>query len=136
MTRYAPGPWNVCEPTTWPPDYDLPAERLRATWTVGVRPGGAIAFVAGADPEQAEANARLLSAAPELLAACEMILDVRTCMLLQCVHADFLMHEILERHDVPSVQLLAKKAQDLAKIAVAKATGGGPDAARPAPAAG
>lgn len=83
----------------------------------------------------AEANARLLSAAPELLAACEMILDVRTCMLLQGVHADFLMHEILDKHDVPSVQLLAKKAQDLARLAVAKATGGGPDAARPAPAA-
>jgi hypothetical protein len=55
------------------------------------------------------------------LEACKAIYDVQICMMMRGVHADFIMHEILEKHDVPSVQLLAKKAQDLAKAAIDRA---------------
>lgn len=76
------------------------------------------------DQQTARANARLIAAAPDLLAACKAIRDVQVCMMMQGVHADFIMHEILEKHGVPNVQLLAKKAQDLAKAAIDRAEGG------------
>lgn len=69
MLKHSPAPWNVCEPTEWPPDYDLSTWRIRQKWVIGTRPGDAIAFVTGDSPEQTEANAKLLRAAPELLEA-------------------------------------------------------------------
>lgn len=54
------------------------------------------------------------------LEACQAIVDVRDCMMFQDLHATWLIDETLEKHGVASIQLLAKKAQDLAAKAVGR----------------
>lgn len=72
-TKHTPGPWNVCEPSTWPSDTAMEGWRLAAGWQVGIRPGFCIAFVDGENPEQCEANAHLIAAGPEMLAVLKSI---------------------------------------------------------------
>lgn len=71
-TPFTPGPWEWYGPTRY--------EGLTFTHEAHVGPGdgndscGPIAAVSGDDDEQAVANARLIAAAPDLLAACERLL--------------------------------------------------------------
>ena len=85
MTGHTPGPWNVCEPTSWPADYDLPAKRLQATYSVGVRPGGVVALVDGYTDAETAANARLIASAPDLLDALEAV-TARVAEALRIAH--------------------------------------------------
>jgi hypothetical protein len=74
MSEYTEGPWNVCEPVGWMPEgRHWTAEQMMEMWWVGKRPGVAVALIDGSvdGRQEAEANARLIAAAPELLAACE-----------------------------------------------------------------
>jgi hypothetical protein len=52
------------------------------------------------------------------LEACELIVAVKHCMMFEQIHDDFAVKEILDKHGVSSIQLLAKKAEDLATIAL------------------
>lgn len=54
----------------------------------------------------------------DLARACEMIMGVRYCMMFQHIHDDQSVKEILDKYGAPSVQLLAKKAQDTAERAL------------------
>jgi hypothetical protein len=68
MSKHTPGPWNVCQPVEW----DLggrswTAEQMMHMWWVGKRPGVAVALIDGSEAQSGESNARLISAAPELL---------------------------------------------------------------------
>ncbi len=71
-TKHTPGPWHV---TTWPGDADVPEgcsigidDRLGAE-------GGRdyyLATVVHGDPDELQANARLVAASPQLLAAAKV----------------------------------------------------------------
>jgi hypothetical protein len=77
-TKHTPGPWNVCEPVGWMPQgRHWTAEQMMEMWWVGKRPGVAVALVDGSvdGRAEAEANARLIAAAPDLLAVCIGILE-------------------------------------------------------------
>ncbi len=70
MSKHTEGPWNVCEPVGWiPQGRHWTAEQMMDMWWVGKRPGVAVALIDGSTEgrEEAEANARLIAAAPELL---------------------------------------------------------------------
>jgi hypothetical protein len=54
----------------------------------------------------------------ELARACELIIAVKHCMMLDHVHADWLVKETLDKYGAASVQLLAKQAQDTAEHAM------------------
>jgi len=69
-TTHTPGPW-YCKPTAGDHDFLIYPEG----------PGNAIAIVRDFD----EANARLIAAAPELLAACEVAQDA---LMAALPHAD------------------------------------------------
>ena len=58
------------------------------------------------------------SAVKQLAEACELIIAVKHCMMFEHIHADWIVKEVLDKHGVPSIQLLAKKAQDTAEHAV------------------
>lgn len=67
MIKHTPGPWNVCERWPYQPDgLHINWDRLQNMWIIGVRPGVATAAA------EREADARLVAAAPDLLAACLM----------------------------------------------------------------
>ena len=72
-TTHSPGPWDWYGPTR--------GEGLTFTHEAHVGPGegndicGPIAAVSGDDSEQAVANARLISAAPDLLSACRSLVE-------------------------------------------------------------
>ncbi len=69
MSRFTPGPWRV-----------IPADKAQSQWIVGDRDGGSIADCEPPGPwiseETADANTRLIAAAPDLLAALIAILEV------------------------------------------------------------
>lgn len=56
----------------------------------------------------------------DALKACELIVDVKHCMMFTQVHADWMVKEILDKHGASSIQLLAKKAQDAAERALSE----------------
>jgi hypothetical protein len=61
MSKHTPGPWEV-----------VPEDRAESRWIIGDEEGGSIASCEPAGPwitsAQADANARLIAAAPDLLA--------------------------------------------------------------------
>lgn len=62
----------------------------------------------------------LHAAAGEMTAILKMVVEIRYALAFNRA-ADFgAVHELLARHDVPSIQLLAKKAQDQASAILAK----------------
>ena len=74
--KHTPGPWNVITgPDHEPPDFsDL---------LIGVRPCGILAHVDPSNemPSVADANARLIASAPDLLAAAEAALaGIEACL--------------------------------------------------------
>lgn len=74
MSKHTEGPWNVCEPVGWMPQGRYwTAEQMMEMWWVGKRPGVAVALIDGSvdGRVEAEANARLIASAPDLLSACE-----------------------------------------------------------------
>src|SRR6185503_14807026 len=77
-TEHTPGPWNVCEPVGWMEgDRTWTAEQMAQMWWVGKRPGVAVALIDGSAEGrvEAEANARLIAQAPDLLGLCIGILE-------------------------------------------------------------
>jgi hypothetical protein len=96
-TQHTPGPWTISR--------DTGSKGERYIWMDGDYFGGhAIATVHDKVPESAEANARLLAAAPDLLAALQAIL------------------ETLDNMTTSQFQHGADKpARDLARAAIAKA---------------
>ena len=68
MTQHTPGPWRTHKPGTTPDDFPMNGRITteRSVW---------IADVMGLN-EECEANARLIAAAPDSLAACKLLLDV------------------------------------------------------------
>jgi hypothetical protein len=78
--QHTPGPWHtLCKST------NLEGREPRITVAGGSRPeafGGQVAVVGWKDQstEEAEANARLIAAAPDLLAACEESLRLMDAM--------------------------------------------------------
>ncbi len=89
---FTPGPWSLALP-----DYD----EAQAAYHDGVEPdqasvsGGGwrglatvYVVVGGQRDEAGEANARLVSAAPDLLAACQLILSMWDRMGLKCAAGD------------------------------------------------
>lgn len=66
--RHTPGPWEaVCGRTMW---------TIRGPGFTGPAAGNTNYSRAAIPPEQREANARLIAAAPELLAACKLALTI------------------------------------------------------------
>ena len=49
------------------------------------------------------------------LEVCRMVIAIKHCMIFYGIHDDHSCKEVLEKYGVDSVQLLAKKAQDLAQ---------------------
>jgi hypothetical protein len=93
MAKHTPGPWGVL-------DHAILSEKVNAYgnfWVAGFGRGDAQLT------EEDHANARLIAAAPELLAACQRLLN--TCGLSE---------DIIDEMDVEAIEL--------ARAAIAKAT--------------
>jgi hypothetical protein len=71
MPDHTPGPWSVI-PTPYDPDHThkIMYDCVHEGW----RRIGAVGGVFAKDSDEAEANARLMAAAPELLDACKELL--------------------------------------------------------------
>jgi hypothetical protein len=80
-SEHTPGPWEV-----------VPEDRAESRWVIGDEEGGSIASCEPAGPwitlAQADANARLISAAPELLAALKIAREYVAKMLETVQHVD------------------------------------------------
>lgn len=104
--EHTPGPWNVCERWPYQPDgLHIGWENLQHMWIVGIRPGSGIAAIDVTGHENAEANAQLIAAAPDLLAACKAAHEA----LLTFERLDLLKQD----HE--------QQALDLVRAAIAKA---------------
>lgn len=53
-------------------------------------------------------------------AACELILDVRACMMFDSIHADWAVKEVLDKHAVSGIGELALKAEQMASKALGR----------------
>lgn len=68
MSKHTPGPWAL-------DDNGHDIRTHEDYWPIGCADGNLIAYVAHTDDVMGEANARLIAAAPDLLAACEALLN-------------------------------------------------------------
>jgi hypothetical protein len=99
--KHTPGPWLMAAPK----DYDSDGIGVMAKNKYGVHYYVARAgYMGSADPDYAEANARLISAAPDLLAALQNILDY-------------------ERDSIPDAGTYGREVYDAARAVISKATG-------------
>lgn len=85
--------------------------RLRQFWTRRRQSKGGLVDFCGQ-------LTRLRNASQKAVDACTLIVAVKHCMMFDRIHADFLVKEVLDKHRVESIQLLAKKAQDTAEEAL------------------
>lgn len=116
--KHSPGPWEASRWESFPPDNHWPGEIVAAN---GQRVfAGPFSFHAlrGGSDEEAIANARLISAAPELLEACRVAVDAFRENLAEWVH---------------KYEPLLLKAMQTCEAAIAKATGTCPQHNHPLP---
>lgn len=102
MSAHTPGPWTIYDPVSPYPGVEAVAsQQTIVLWGYGDDDCG----VRGKNPKEIEANARLISAAPDLLEACQAALAT---------------HSLAESE--PSLPSLTE-VEDMLLAAIAKATG-------------
>lgn len=109
-TTHTPGPWHVesvlgddSYPVVWGPDNLLVADPIRSQEDYE------------ADRETVDANARLIAAAPELLAACDNLQQAAKIVLDK-------LHAGMAKEDIPTELSRLYNARNDAYAAIAKAT--------------